>query len=259
MFFYASKIIWFVVQPSALLLLLLLFGLFLYWIGRTRTAIRVLAVSVAIYAVGCLTPLGNAVTLSLEQQYSKPNLADSDRVDGIVILGGIIDTLVASRRHEITLGEAAERLTESAALAKRFPDARIVFAGGAGSLIYDAVDEASMAKSFLTRIGVDAARITLESESKNTWQNAIYAKRLVQPQPGERWLLVTSAFHMPRAAGVFRAAGFDVTPYPVDFLTRGKEDLFSIRAHPSDAWALIDQAAKEWVGTLVYALTGRFK
>jgi uncharacterized SAM-binding protein YcdF (DUF218 family) len=259
MFFYLSKLIWFLVQPSSMLLLIFILGLVLYRLGRQKAAIRTLAAAVAIYAIGGLSPLPFAVMLSVEQQYAKPDIETIDHVDGIIILGGVIDTLIAEQRHEITLGDAAERLTEAAFLAKRFPQARVVFAGGAATLIYDTTDEASLAKTFLTRIGMDADRITMERESKNTYQNAVFAKKLIQPKPGERWLLITSAFHMPRAVGCFRAAGFEITPWPVDFATRGNEDLWAIPAHPSDGWMMIDLVAKEWVGTLVYALTGRFK
>ena len=259
MFFYASKIIWFFIQPSTLLLLLFLFGLFLYFRGRTKSGIRILTAAVAIYAVVGLSPLANTLLLSLESRYAKPNIEDVSNIDGIIVLGGVIDALVSAGHEEIALNEAAERLTEAAALAYRFPNARIVMSGGDGALIYRSVDEANIAERFFTRLGVDPSRILLETGSHNTWQNAIYTKKLVAPRPGERWLLVTSAFHMWRAMGCFRAAEFDVIPWPVDFRTRGPEDLMRFSPRPSTAWRRIDLVSKEWVGLIAYYLTGRIK
>jgi uncharacterized SAM-binding protein YcdF (DUF218 family) len=258
-FFYASKIMWFVLQPSSMLLLILAFGLLLYRLGRTTFAIRLLAGAVVIYAIGGLTPVSNALMLSLEQHYPRPDAQNAGPIDGIIVLGGVIDGLVSSKGGEIALNEAAERLTEAAALAYRYPKARIVLSGGDGALLYESGDEASYAKEFFTRIGIDPARITLERKSRNTWENAVYSRERIQPQPGERWLLVTSAFHMHRAMGVFRAAGFPVTPWPVDYRTRGPEDLWRVPPRPSEGWKRIDMAVREWVGYVAYWATGRLK
>lgn len=259
MFFYASKIVWYLLQPSSMLLMVFLAGLALYRFGRQRAGIRVVILAVAIYAIGGLTPVANAILLSLEHRYPRPLLDQLDRVDGVIVLGGVVDTLVAKDGGEVPLNEAAERLTEAAALAVRFPAARIVISGGDGALIYGSGDEASLAKRFLTRLGIDGNRILLETGSRNTWENAAFTKRLIEPKPGERWLLITSAFHMPRAFSVFRAAEFEVTPWPVDFRTRGPEDLMRFPPRPSMAWRRIDLAAKEWVGYAAYYLTGRLK
>jgi uncharacterized SAM-binding protein YcdF (DUF218 family) len=259
MFFYASKVVWYLLQPSSMLLTLFIAGLLLYRLGRRTAGIRVVALSVALYGIGGLTPLANAILLTLEHRYPRPEIDKLDRLDGVIVLGGVVDTLVARDRAEIPLNEAAERLTEAAALAVRFPAARIVFSGGDGALIYGSGDEASLAKRFLTRLGIEPGRILLETGSRNTWENAAFTKKLIEPKPGERWLLVTSAFHMPRASGVFRAAEFDVTPWPVDFRTRGPEDLLRFPPRPSMAWRRIDLAAKEWVGYAVYYATGRLK
>ena len=257
MLFYASKIIWFFFQPSCVLILLFGTGFWLYWRGRIWLGIRFIGVAALIYAIGGLSPLANAMIFALERQYSHPPMQDLPGIDGIIVLGGMIDTLITSTGDEIALNEAAERLTETAALAYRFPNARIVISGGDGALIYKSMGEAGVAKRFFTRIGIDGARILLEDKSRTTAENAAFTKALLTPAPGERWLLVTSAFHMPRAIGCFRAAGFNVTPWPVDFRTRGAEDLLRLPDRPSDAWRRIDLAAKEWVGLLVYRLLGK--
>jgi uncharacterized SAM-binding protein YcdF (DUF218 family) len=259
MFFYASKVVWYLLQPSSMLLMLFVAALLLLRLGRQKAGIRVLALTVALYGIGGLTPLANAVLLTLEHRYPRPEIDKLDRLDGMIVLGGVVDTLVARDGAETPLNEAAERLTEAAALALRFPAARIVLSGGDGALIYGSVDEASLAKRFLTRLGIEPGRILLETGSRNTWENAAFTKKLIEPKPGERWLLVTSAFHMPRAMGVFRAADFDVEPWPVDFRTRGPEDLLRFPPRPSMAWWRIDLGVKEWVGYAAYYVTGRLK
>jgi uncharacterized SAM-binding protein YcdF (DUF218 family) len=254
--FYASKIIWFFLQPSVVLILLFMLGFWLYRRGRTRAGMRVLVATVLIYVVGGLSPLANAIILTLEQQISRPPMGELGDVTGIMVLGGVIDTLVTSTRDEIAVNESAERLTETAALAFRFPKARIVISGGDGALLYASMGEAGVAKRFFTRIGIDPERILVEEKSRTTSENAAFTKALVSPRPGERWLLVTSAFHMPRAMGTFRAAGFDLMPWPVDFRTRGPDDLMRFSPRPSEGWRRIDLASKEWIGLLVYRLIG---
>ena len=102
---------------------------------------------------------------------------------------------------------------------------------------------------------IDRSRIILENKSRNTAENAAFSKAIANPKPGERWVVITSAAHMPRAMGVFRAAGFDVEAYPVDWRTQRT-------GGPAIKWfvrglADIDDAAHEYVGLLVYWLTGR--
>jgi uncharacterized SAM-binding protein YcdF (DUF218 family) len=259
MFFYASKVVWYVLQPSSMLLLLFIAGLLFYRFGWRRTGGRILVFSVALYAIAGLSPLANIILWTLEGHYARPVIEDLDRLDGMIVLGGVVDTMVSEERGEVALTEAAERLTEAAALAVRFPNARIVVSGGDGALLYGSSDEATLAKRFLTRLGIDGGRVSLETASRTTWENAVFTKKLVEPKPGERWLLITSAFHMPRASGVFRAADFDITPWPVDFRTRGPEDAFRFSPRPSTAWRRIDLAVKEWVGYLAYYVTGRLK
>jgi uncharacterized SAM-binding protein YcdF (DUF218 family) len=206
-----------------------------------------------------LSPLSSLLLLSLEQQHEKPRIEAVGTPDGIIVLGGMIDTATSEARGEMTLNNGAERLTEAARLAYRFPEARIMMSGGVGAVIYRGQDEASIAQRFFTDLGIASDRILIETQSRNTWQNAIYSKEIIQPKPGERWLLVTSAFHMPRSVGVFRAAGFDIIPWPVDYRTRGDQDAWRIPTQPSEAWRNLDLATKEWIGYAAYALTGRLE
>jgi uncharacterized SAM-binding protein YcdF (DUF218 family) len=160
-------------------------------------------------------------------------------------------------RGEVALNEAAERMTAIAELARRFPDARIVFSGGSGRIIYDGISEASLAARLFESFGIAKERIALEDRSRDTDENGRFTKELVQPKPGERWLLVTSAHHMPRAVGVFRAAGFPVEAFPVDYRTRGAIDLLRPFSTLGDGLRRTDTAMREWVGLLMYRMVGR--
>jgi uncharacterized SAM-binding protein YcdF (DUF218 family) len=259
MFFYISKIFWFFAQPSNLIIILLVAGAILHVRGKVISATRIIAFCIIFIALAGLSPLSYLLMLSLEQQYSKPQLETSEPPDGIIVLGGMIDTAASEARNEITLNNGAERLTEAARLAHRFPDARIMITGGVGAIIYRGSDEATFAQRFLTDLGIASGRILIEKQSRNTWQNAVHSREIIQPKQGERWLLITSAFHMPRAAGVFRAAGFAVIPWPVDYRTRGDQDIWRIPTRPSEAWSNVDIAVKEWIGYAAYALSGRLK
>ncbi|KAK0329552.1 hypothetical protein LTR94_036327, partial [Friedmanniomyces endolithicus] len=92
--------------------------------------------------------------------------------------------------------------------------------------------------------------------SRNTRENAEFSRDIVKPKPGERWLLVTSAYHMPRSMGLFRKAGFPVEAYPVDWKVGTKEDLFEFHLMAKNGLQLIDTGVREWVGLIAYRLNG---
>jgi uncharacterized SAM-binding protein YcdF (DUF218 family) len=257
MFYYLSKIVWFVLQPSSFLIVLFALGTGLYWRGRKQAGRRTFFAAALIYAVGGLSPLGNILIVPLEQAHVRGPGKELKAPQGIIVLGGIIDTVVASTRDEVPLTDAAERLTGAVVLARRFPEARIVFSGGDGALVYEGATEAEAVRRFFPEMGIDLSRVTFEDRSRTTYENALFTKELLRPAPGEQWLLVTSAFHMPRALEVFRAVGFDVTPWPVDYRTRGYQDVLRVPPRPSEGWRRIDLAVKEWVGLIAYRLTGR--
>jgi uncharacterized SAM-binding protein YcdF (DUF218 family) len=257
MFFYLSKIVWFFAQPSSLLAVLFAIGTYLYWRGQGRKGVRAFFAAALIYAIGGLSPLGNILLIPLEQAHVRDAGQAMDPPQGIIVLGGAVDTVVASARDEVPLTEAAERLTATVALARRFPEAKIVFSGGDGALVYRGMTEAAAVRRFFSEMGLDLSRVIFEERSRTTYENALFTKDLLGPQSKERWLLVTSAFHMPRAVSAFGSVGFKTTPWPVDFRTRGYQDLIRFPPRPSEGWRRIDLAVKEWIGLAAYRLTGR--
>ena len=256
MFFALSKILWFFAEPLDALLVLALLGA-LASAGRFRRAGRRLAIGAIalLLALGVL-PAGALLIEPLEDRFPPPP-ADMAPPHGILVLGGAIDPALGAARGQPILVDGAARLTEAATLARRFPGARIVYSGGNGSLMRDDPPEAADAGRLLRTLGVDSARLTLEDRSRNTEENAQFTRDLVHPAPGQVWLLVTSAFHMPRAIGLFRRAGFDVVADPVDYRSYGGLRDLRLRSDASRGLALFDLALHEWIGLLAYRLSGK--
>ena len=254
MFFVLSKLLGFFAIPSNLVVLIGIGGLLLLPTRFARAGRWLAFVSLVVLAILGFSPIGNALIIPLENWFP-PWDATRGAPDGIIVLGGAIDG--SGPGDEVVLNEGAERLTVVPELARRYPNARILFSGGSGALIDDGNAEAKFALRLLESLGVPRGRITLEDQSRNTVENAVYSKAIVQPKPDERWLLVTSAYHMPRAIGVFRKAGFPVEPYPVDWRASGLDDALRPFATMSEGLRRTDTAVHEWVGLAVYWLTGR--
>ncbi len=257
MFFVLSKLLGILIIPSNFVVEIGLLGIVLLLTRLRRLASWLIVTSVVLTALAGFSPLGNVLILPLEQRFP-PWDPSRGAPDGIIVLGGsILPEIAATRGDDSGLNEAAERITAAAELARKYPNARIIFSGGNASLFANAPAEAAVAFRQLVALGVAPDRITAEDQSRNTVENAVFSRLIAQPKPGERWLLVTSAFHMPRAMAVFRAAGFPVEAYPVDYRTRGPSD--ATRLFPAVAFGLaqIDVAMHEWAGLVAYRLTGK--
>lgn len=257
MFFYLSKIFWFVAAPSHFLILSGLAGLVFRWFKWRRIGGFLVVFSIVGMAFAAFSPLSLLLALPLEERFQPPD-PEPETVDGVVVLGGAINTLVSSHRGRMALADSGERVANIAALARRYPTARILYSGGSVSIFRHTTVEADVAAVYFESFGIAEDRILLERKAKNTWQNAVYSKELAKPVEGETWLLVTSAFHMPRAMGVFRQAGWpEMVPWPVDYRMAGPPDTKRIRTNAGLGVQLIDLAAKEWIGLLAYRVTGR--
>jgi uncharacterized SAM-binding protein YcdF (DUF218 family) len=254
MFFILSKTIGLIAVPSNLLVMIGLAGIALLPTRFGRAGRRLLVTSVILIAAIGVLPVGNALILPLEQRFPR-----WDPVKGtpavVIVLGGAIYPEISAARGQVSFDEAAERLTAAVELARQYPTARIVFSGGSANLL-SGLSEADYAAHFIENLGVPRDRITVESRSRDTAENAVFTKHLITPKSGEHWLLVTSAFHMPRAIGAFRQAGFPVEAYPVDYQTAGWGDLWVFSALARGI-AKTDAAVHEWQGLFVYWLTGR--
>ncbi|MCK1391059.1 YdcF family protein [Bradyrhizobium sp. 1] len=218
---------------------------------------RKLAVTTLVLLVlATFSPLGNLLLYPLESRFPAWDRSRG-APDGIIVLGGSVDTDLSAAHRTPVVSHAADRMLAPAELARRYPNARIVFTGGTANLISTEAREADYSAPILESLGIPKERLILERDSRNTWENAIFTKQLVAPKPGERWLLVTSAFHMPRSMGIFRKAGFDVEAYPVDWRMGGRDELFAFTRNGADGLGKTDVAVREWIGLLAYRVMGR--
>jgi uncharacterized SAM-binding protein YcdF (DUF218 family) len=257
MFFYVAKILWFVATPSNLCAFLIAAGLTLVARGRARSGLRLAGFGCVLLLALGLGPFGSWAVMPLEDRF--PRFADDGRpIDGIVVLGGAVYTDISAARGQLATGQAGERILALADLARRYPGARLVYSGGSGNMLgADDRVEAELIAEAAGMLGIVPGRLVVEGQSRTTWENAVNTRALVGPMSGERWLLVTSAWHMPRAVGCFRQAGFPVTAYPVDYLTRGPADLWRMQGTVAAGLDRFDYALKEWAGLLAYRLSGR--
>jgi uncharacterized SAM-binding protein YcdF (DUF218 family) len=256
MFFVVSKALWFFAAPMNVLLFAALVGLVLT-AGRHARLGRALAGSaiVLLILIG-VAPVGAWLVAPLEDRFPPPP-ADLAAPYGIIVLGGAIDPELGQARNQVILADSAARMTETVALARRFPEARVVFTGGNGSLTRGDPPEARDAGKLLNALGVDPGRITLEDRSRNTQENAEFTRDLARPEPSQSWLLVTSAYHMPRSMGLFRKAGFNVTAFPVDYRSFGGAGDWRLNRETSRGLRLFDLAVHEWTGLIAYRLSGK--
>jgi uncharacterized SAM-binding protein YcdF (DUF218 family) len=256
MFYVASKVIWFFATPSNALPLLILAGLLLAgWRRARRFGHGVALAGTLLLLFAGLSPLANWAILPLEDRFPAFQ-ADDGPVTGVIVLGGAAQAEESFSHDQLTVNEAGERLIALGDLARRYPEAKLVFSGGGAGLFEQVRAESDAVRHFAGTLGIDEDRLILEDQSRTTAENAIYSRRLVDPQPGQRWLLVTSAYHMPRAIGCFRKAGFPVVAYPVDFRLRGAADVTRTFDFLSEGLRRLDTASKEWVGLLAYWLAG---
>lgn len=259
MFYFVSKTAWFFLQPSSLIVLMIVVGLLLASTRRFPTVgLRFAWAGLALLLIGGLSPLSNLLILPLEQRFvSADRRLPDGPVAGIILLGGYEDGRITAARGTLTLNEAGDRLTEAALLAHRMPSVPVIVSGGAGTVFREEMPGTAAVGAWLSAIGIEPGRIILEDRSITTAENARFARVLLKPTPEQRWLLVTSAAHMPRSVGAFRQQGFQVIPWPADFRTKDTGDAWRPFRSVPGGLRRLDDASTEWIGLLAYWALGR--
>jgi uncharacterized SAM-binding protein YcdF (DUF218 family) len=251
----AAKTLWSYLNPDAVLLLALALAVLLLWTPWRRLG-RWLAtgVALAMLLIGVL-PLGDWIIWPLEDSFPPPGELPP-RIDGVIVLGGNIRSAHPPPGKPGDLANVSQRLHAFAELARHYPEARLVFTGGAPPHIPNAWSEVDEARPIFVNMGLDLSRVTFEPTARNTMENARASKALVGPKAGERWLLVTSAMHMPRAVGVFRAEGWAVIPYPVDITPPAARERHGFGVSFANGVRELTRGSHEWLGLLLYRLLG---
>ncbi|MDY0028497.1 MAG: YdcF family protein [Pseudobdellovibrionaceae bacterium] len=253
-FFFLSKILWEIVQPLTLIGVGLISG---YVFRKFFFGKILLRLFISIFVICGFSPLGEVSLRYLENSYAIPQVLPED-IDGIIVLGGSISVPMSYSREQVQLNDNAERITEMVKLSRIFPQTKIVFSGGDWGVAHPSHKESKLLNSLLNNIGFDTSRILIEDQSRNTYENYLYSYRKFHPQVGEKWLLMTSAFHMPRAVAVFHSNGWDVIPYPAGYLT-SKDSFSYFSLDVLGNYYKLHVAVKEFVGIIAYTLTERIK
>lgn len=254
--FVISKLLSAITQPLFWLALWwVLAFLLLGWAPRwRRTALAMAWAGLAVLGLLGFRALPDALLRPLENRYPVPTAQDVSRHAGLIVLGGATQHPSVFWAHgQVPLGEAAERMSAPVGLMRQHPRLQLLFSGGEGRLLATGTTEAELARAFYEQQGVDMARVTLEGGSRTTRENAHQVAQLLGERCQQPWLLVTSAWHMPRSMAEFQAVGCNVTPYPVDFRTGTNTPLgeYSL-AHSLLRW---QTALHEWLGLWVYGVT----
>ena len=251
--FVLSKLLSAITQPLFWLSLWWLLALFLLPRFR-RTASSILWTGLLALGLLGFNAAPDALLRSLEGQYKVPTLTQSNPYAGVIVLGGATGSPGIYKAHgQVPLGEAAERMTLPIGLMRKFPNFELIFSGGEGRLVPTGTTEAELAKMFYEEQGVDMKRVSLESKARNTRENARQVAAVLGERCKQPWLLVTSAWHMPRSMAEFEATDCNVTAYPVDFRT-GEETSWTEYSMAGSLMAW-QTALHEYLGMFVYGLT----
>ena len=249
--------LWDLFSPTQLIVAAHLLGGLMLLAGWRRAG-RVLFLSGALgLLVFGILPGGSWLAAALEARYPRPEQLPA-QVGGIVQLGGAERVALSARVGGPELNAAAERYFVTLELARRYPEARVVFTGNGRDRPEQRVvgGEVEIARRLHAAGGLEPPRLVFESRARDTCENAQLTRELMQPQTGEHWLLVTTAMHLPRAMACFRAAGWEVIPYAADRRgSMGPLDRSSFRV--GENLALADEALHEWLGVFYYRLSGR--
>ena len=256
-FFIVSKLVGALLRPDTWIVIALAGIVLALIFQRRRMALWISSISLALLIALSALPLGDLLLQPIERRYpANPNL---DAVDGIIVLGGGENARASAFWSQVQLNEGAERYTAALALARRFPEAQVLFTGGSGALRNAAgatTSEAAIAERFFLEQGILPERLLLEGRSRNTAENARLSLKLARPAPDETWVLITSAFHTPRAMRSFEAAGWDrLVAWPVDYRTSRFGD--GIGWNLIQNLAVLNTAIRERVGQLAYRLSRR--
>jgi uncharacterized SAM-binding protein YcdF (DUF218 family) len=257
LFFVLSKTLGFLLLPTNLLIGVGFVGAILMFTRFASLGRKLVIAAVLLLIICGLSPLGNLLLYPLEQRFPPWEAGSGAPPDGIIVLGASIEADLSAAHGTPVVRSSPDRLIAAAALAHRYPKARVVFSGGSAKLISNDAREADFAGTIFESLGIDKSRLIMERASRNTQENAEFSKALLAPKQGERWLLVTSAFHMPRSVGLFRKAGFAVEPYPVDWRVGKRADVLSFTNAALDGLGRTEMAVREWMGLIAYRATGK--
>ncbi|MDP3532891.1 MAG: YdcF family protein [Alphaproteobacteria bacterium] len=193
-------------------------------------------------------PVDYWLMVPLEESYPVPSAEILDKFDGVIVLGGETHTNLSNQYNMPIVPFGAERLNKFIELYHKNPKARFVFTGGDLGVDNQEKNEAFYSKMYIENLCIDTSNMIFENKSRNTLENVILSKELVLPRLDEKWILITSAYHMRRSIHYFKRSNWDVVPYPVGFRRVKSLNPFE---HPiTTKLQIVTTAIKEWIGLL---------
>jgi uncharacterized SAM-binding protein YcdF (DUF218 family) len=257
MFHYVSKFASLFLQPLNWIAILLVAGVILLFVRsqRLRSFGRTLCgVAALLLLLAGWHPLPEALISAHEDRHAPPT-SDLSGFTGMVVLGGVFSAYDGRDRLQPALGCAGDRVVVPIPLMNQYRNMRLLFTGGAAFPAPPIQAEATAARTYFERMGTDMSRVLFESQSRDTYENATFSLRVPTVDATQPWLLITSASHMPRALATFQKAGWNVTPYPVNYYSLYNTQWWSYSLFRGfEAWRLV---IYEYLGLAVYRLTGR--
>lgn len=255
MFFYLSKSLMWFASLGNIVSLLFLVGVALLFLNKIRWAKIFCGLSfLLLFLFGSLS-LGSYIQNQLENRFPVPEKLPNE-IEGIIVLGGVLDATITDSRKKLSLNGNIERVTSLIPLTKKYPDTTVIFTGGSGLLKRPDLKEAVKMKPLLQAVIQKSNKLVIENKARNTYENAVFTKKRIMGKGQGPWILVTSAFHMPRSVGVYRQQGINIIPYPVDFKTRQNVN-FNLSFSPISGITGFDSSLHEWLGLFAYYLTGK--
>ncbi|WP_321495919.1 YdcF family protein [uncultured Desulfobacter sp.] len=258
LFFWVSKLTWTIIRPDFLLVIFAVMGMLLWFSGAVQKAKILLTCVVLAMIIITVIPLGTMLLVPLEHRFPT-NPALPEKVDGIIMLGGAENNLLTQMWHQPETKNSADRYIGFARLIRAYPDAIHLFTGGSGNSMHQDWKDANTARQVflgLDILGLDISKMVFEDKSRNTYENGLFSKALVHPEPGQIWVLLTTAAHIPRSVGVFSQLNWPVIPYPVDHFTRPDKRIYPGLNFSGNLERLV-VATTEWAGLTAYYITGK--
>ena len=254
MTFFLSKFLWFIFNPFNVLIIAIIIG-YLFNLFNLKLLSKFFYIfALFIFFISAVMPTGSYLNYLLEKNFHSQNYLP-ETIDGILILAGATNPFLSKEHSQINLNGSVERLTESIILIKKYPNAKIIFSGGSGSLQYPDLDHASVAKDFFSNMGIDSNKIYYENKSRNTYESILFSKKIANPKKNEKWLLVTSAFHLNRSLGISEKLKWTFIPYATDF-KKSKNFSWGNPFNFLEKISEFDRAMHEWIGLFAYYLLG---
>jgi uncharacterized SAM-binding protein YcdF (DUF218 family) len=252
--FIFGKAAWIVAQPLSLTFTLIVLAMVLRLFGRRVLAATATLLAGIILFVALYTSSGAWALQILEARYPRPALPTG--IKCMIVLGGAIDLEVTAGRGHVEMNQSADRFIEAARLAILHPEAKILVSGGDGSFSAGNKGDAELAGDFFAGLGIDPSRLIRETTSRNTEENVTETQALLASNGLSDCLLITSAYHMPRAKALFDKAGVPTIPWATDYRSSGQVRLDFDFTQPTLNSQMASTAVREWTALAVAHLKG---